>query len=92
LLCSHIYLTVKRKIRDNVQIVEMKEERIRLFSDRITTASDQFLIEEVLDMSYKSFSNKNGFLYLHTSRGVFAFMTAQQPNELLDYYRFLKHS
>lgn len=91
LLGSHLYLTVKRQIRDNEQIFEEKEELMRIYSDRITTASDRFLIEDVLDISFRSFSNNNGLLYLHTTRGVFSYRTSHQPEILIKIYNDLKN-
>jgi transposase-like protein len=90
LLCSHVYLTVKRKIKNNEQVYEEKEELIQLFTDQIKTASDLFLIEDVLDISYRSFSNEKGLLYLHTTRGVFSFITIHQPIKLITIYKELK--
>lgn len=90
MLGSHLYLTVKRKIKDNEQIFEEKEELLRIYTDRITTASDRFLIEDVLDISFRSFSNQNGLLYLHTTRGVYSYRTSQQPEKLMKIYNELK--
>ena len=44
MLCSHNYLKVDRRIKDNEQVYEEYEEKIRVYDDRITTASDIFFL------------------------------------------------
>lgn len=90
MLCSHSYLKVDRKIKDNEQIYEENEELIRVYDDRITTASDIFHIQDILDISFKNMSGKKGFLYLHTTRGVYSYFTNAKPDQLLRVYNEMR--
>ena len=90
LLCSHAYLIVTRKILNNEQIFEETEEFIKIFEDKLTTATEQFKLRDILDMSYKNSSGKNGFLYLHTTSGVYTYITSDQPDMLMKIYRELR--
>jgi hypothetical protein len=90
-LCSHIYLTVKRRIKNNEQIFEENEEIIKVFEDRITTASEDFKLHDILDISFKNMSGKKGFLYLHTTSGVYSYITNIEPVRLIEVYKELKN-
>ncbi|RSD25426.1 hypothetical protein [Mesobacillus subterraneus] len=90
MLCSHQYLRVKRKIEDNEQVYEEYEEEIQVYADRITTASDHFDIKDVLDITFKTMSGDRGFLYLHTTRGVYSYFTNANPEQLMEIYQKIK--
>jgi hypothetical protein len=81
---------VTRKISNNEQLFEENEELIKIYEDKLTTATEHFKLSDILDMSYKNFSGKNGFLYLHTTSGVYSYITSNQPDELIKIYRELK--
>jgi hypothetical protein len=89
-LCSHAYLIVTRKISNNEQIFEEDVKFIKIFEDKLTTATEHFKLCDILDMSYKNFSGENGFLYLHTTSGVYTYMTSNQPDMLMKIYRELR--
>lgn len=91
MLCSHNYLKVDRRIKDNEQVYQEYEEIIRVYDDRITTASDIFFIRDILDITFKKMSGMKGFLYLHTTRGVYSFFTNARPDRLIKVYKELKH-
>jgi hypothetical protein len=91
MLCSHRYLKVNRRIEDNKQIFEEKEQLITMFHDRITTASDTFYLSDILDITFRQMSGRKGFLYLHTNRGVFSFFTNVKPDVLIEVYREIKN-
>lgn len=91
MLCSHSYLKVDRRIEDNEQVYEENEQYIRMYHDRITTASDIFYLGDILDISFKKMSGMKGFLYLHTTRGVYSYFTHAKPDRLLKVYNEIKH-
>ena len=91
MLCSHRYLKVDRRIEDNEQVYEENEQLMVMYQDRITTASDVFYLQDVLDITFKKLSGMNGFLYLHTTRGVYSFFTNAKPDQLISIYKEIKH-
>lgn len=91
MLCSHRYLKVDRRIEDNEQVYEENEQFIEMYDDRITTASDVFYLRDVLDITFKKMSGRTGFLYLHTTRGVYSFFTNAKPDQLIMKYKEIKH-
>ncbi|MBM4762675.1 hypothetical protein [Bacillus sp. B15-48] len=91
MLISQPYIKVHRKIEDNVQQkVEITEELI-LYENKIISATDQFNLNEVLDVSFKSISSTNGFLYLHTIRGVYPYQIKTNPEEFIHMYEQVKN-
>lgn len=90
MLISHPYIKVHRKISDNVQHLIETEGQLTLYTDCIKSESDYFALNDVLDISFKFLSEDSGFLYLHTTRGVFSFHTKAIPHEFIDTYQNLK--
>lgn len=90
LIASQSYITVTRSIKWNKQHFITKEQFLHLYKDKIVTTTDQFLIEEVLDISYRSSSTEFGFLYLHTVKGLFPFRINTQPYYFINLYKDLK--
>ncbi|WP_423406814.1 hypothetical protein AABM38_13005 [Heyndrickxia sp. MSNUG] len=90
MLCSQIYLTVHRKIEGNEQKYEENKEVIRIYDDRITTASEHFQLRDILDISFRNISDAKGFLYLHTTRGLYSYVTDNEPQQLMRIFKELK--
>lgn len=90
MLCSHSYLRVDRRIVENEQVYEENEQFIRMYHDRVTTDSDIFYLQDILDITFKSMSGMKGFLYLHTTRGVYSYFTLMKPDHLLKVYKEIK--
>ncbi|WP_053363091.1 hypothetical protein [Bacillus sp. FJAT-27251] len=84
---SHPYIKISRNIKNNIQHCREFEEELVLSGKKITTASDHFHLDEILDMSYKPFSGNSGFLYLHTNRGLYSFHTRMHPHKFMQAYR-----
>jgi hypothetical protein len=90
-ITSQSYITVTRSIEWNKQNYITNEQFLHLYEDKIVTDLDQFFLEEVLDMSYRSSSNSEfGFLYLHTVKGLFPFRINTRPYYFIDQYKDLK--
>lgn len=92
LLSSQTYVIVKRALENNQQYSFEKEEEICLYEDRIVSASDNFYLDDVLDMSYKVMTSPAGMLYLHTNRGLFSYIVKSEPQHFIDTYKQLKGS
>ncbi len=90
MLISHPYIKILRKIADNVQHLNEKEVHLTLSLDGVKSETDYFLLSDVLDMSFRALSADSGFLYLHTTRGVFSYHTKSNPQEFIDTYKNLK--
>jgi hypothetical protein len=90
LIASQCYITVTRSIEWNKQHYITNEQFLHLYEDKIVTTTNEFLIEDVLDMSYRPSSTEFGFLYLHTVQGVFPFRIKTKPYYFIDLYRDLK--
>jgi len=75
---------------DNVQHLIETEEYLTLFYDSIESKTDYFQLHDILDISFKSLTSNSGFLYLHTTRGVFPFHTKSNPQEFIYTYQKLK--
>ena len=90
MIISHPYIIIKRKIHHNVQHLIEFEETLILHEDKVTSASDDFKLIEVLDMSFKSMSGGFGFLYLHTIRGLYSYHTKENPEKFINIYKHLK--
>lgn len=66
------------------------EYQITLYEDKVVTASHQFKLENVLDMSYKLFSNNDSLLYLHTNQGVFTYKLNDEPVDFVKCFKQIK--
>lgn len=85
LVAIHPYIQVVRKIEWNEQKFIETHHQLRLFHDRIITTDEEFMLEQVLDMSYRT-----NFLYLHTDRGLFSYNVKENPNHFIYSYKNLK--
>lgn len=81
LICSHPIFEKTRIIENNQQHYLEHEKSLKLFEGEIVAPNETFLLLDVRDVSYKSFSESYGFLYLHTSQGVRAYMVKEEPKE-----------
>ena len=90
MLCSQIYIKVNRTVKNNAQIIEESEELIEIFEDKLITATEYFDLKDILDISFKKISAKNGFLYLHTTSGVYSYVTKTNPHKLIKVFNDIK--
>lgn len=90
IITSQAYVKVRREIDWVKQSYTEITEQINLYENKVVTAADQFLIQDVYDMSYKSLSSQYGFLYLHTKRGVFSFTVKNDPRMFITEYKKLR--
>lgn len=85
-IASHPYYVVTRKIEWNEQKYIEKTHILRLFEDRILSTSDEFQIEQVYDVSYRT-----NFLYLHTNQGVFSYHVKESPTFFIEAFKKMKN-
>lgn len=90
LIHSQSYVTVSRKIDNNQQLYIRTLAHLHLYDDRIVTENQSFPLSNVFDISFKSFSSNNGFLYLHTNQGVFAYSVESNPGLLIQIFKNIK--
>lgn len=83
------YTVTHRFIHNFVQQYERQYYTLRLTETSITSHIRNFYFDELVDVSYKPFSNGQGFLYLHTDEGVFSFLISSNPTQFIESFRTL---
>ncbi|HHW37017.1 MAG TPA: hypothetical protein GXX18_07250 [Bacillales bacterium] len=91
LIYSQPYVRVIRRIDNNQQLYIQTLAYIHLYKDRIETEAQTFSLKNVFDMSFKSFSSNNGFLYLHTHQGVFTYIVESNPSKFIKVFKNIKY-
>ncbi|MFB1051600.1 hypothetical protein [Paraliobacillus sp. JSM ZJ581] len=89
-LATQTYIVVERKIEKNQQCIMQDEYTLTLHNHCIQSASQQFSIHNVYDITYRKV-NINYFLYLHTNKGVTTFQTIENPDAFVESFKKLKH-
>jgi len=86
-----IYTEVERKIDFYYQMQKIAtHHELTVTPKAVTTAKNEFTVNQVLDVSYKPFSSEAGILYLHTNQGVFPFNIHSNPQSFIDTFRSFK--
>lgn len=87
------YTMVSRTVDKLSKSDAVTQHQLTLTLVAIQSAERQFPFSKILDVSYKPFSNGNGFLYIHTDEGVFSFHTDEQPTSFIEAYKKItKHN
>lgn len=84
-IASHPYVVINRKIEWNEQKYIETQHKLRLFQDRILSSTNEFHLDHVYDISYRT-----NFLYLHTNQGVISYNTKEDPIEFIQLFKCLK--
>ncbi|WP_102347514.1 hypothetical protein [Bacillus sp. Marseille-P3661] len=90
IIFSQPFVKVLRTIENNQQHTIEQHKVMNLFEDKIIADSKLFYLKDVLDISYKAFSQDYGFLYLHTNQGLFSFVVRSEPHHFIKEYNRLK--
>jgi hypothetical protein len=90
ILANLPYIIITRSIENNIQFQREEEHAITLSSQRVCTSFDSFLLDEVLDISYRFFSKEMGFLYLHTTKGMHAYAVKTSPQSFIEIFKSIK--
>ncbi|WP_017755274.1 hypothetical protein [Calidifontibacillus oryziterrae] len=87
---SQPYKTVNRRIEGDQQLFTQMNDQLDLYNDRISTKDKHFLLKDIFDISFKSFSSNEGLLYLHTNQGVYSFSVKENPSSFITSFKSLK--
>lgn len=90
LISAVSYTVIERVIEASEQKYNEHLCRLNLYVDRIDTAIYSFALENVFDISCKSFSGKYAILYLHTNQGVWPFNIQTDPTSFINEYKRLR--
>lgn len=90
ILANLPYIKVTKVIKDNTQYHKEEEHNITLSSERVCTSFDSFLLNEVLDISYRFLSKDMGFLYLHTTKGMYSYTVKTSPQSFIDQFKHIR--
>ena len=90
ILANLPYIIITRSIENNIQFQREEEHEITLSSQQVCTSFDSFLLDEVLDISYRFFSKEMGFLYLHTTKGMHAYAVKTSPQPFIEKFKSIK--
>ncbi|WP_078594838.1 hypothetical protein [Evansella clarkii] len=81
------YVKVERFVNSIEQTNVEKEKTMELYEDKIVTALDEFKLKTVFDISYRTIKGEEGWLYLHTTKGVFPYIVKTDPYPFIEAFR-----
>ncbi|TFD99750.1 hypothetical protein [Jeotgalibacillus salarius] len=70
---------ITRKIEWEEQHIIEHESYLHLYPQKLTDASNEFHLNEILDLSYKESIKSFGLLYVHTTKGLFPYKVRENP-------------
>ncbi|WP_042221159.1 hypothetical protein [Oceanobacillus manasiensis] len=87
LLATQTYFKVERKVT-SIEQIDIEHERVlTLYDEKITTQNREFLMKDIMDMSYREIGDGGGLLYLHTSQGIYSYTVKESPMAFIEVYR-----
>jgi hypothetical protein len=87
-LAEQEYVKVERKVNSLEQVDVEHTRYLRLYTNKVTSYTREFPIQEVLDMSYRKIGGEGaGLLYLHTTRGVYSYTVKSTPMQFIDCFK-----
>ncbi|PZD96996.1 hypothetical protein DNH61_04940 [Paenibacillus sambharensis] len=87
-LAEQPYYKVKRVVTGLEQQNIVADRMMYLYVDKIVTQHRQFPIRDVFDMSYRRLGGgEGGFLYLHTSKGVYSYTVHEDPQPFIRIFK-----
>lgn len=84
------YVIIERAVVHQMQTAIVHEHELRLFATKITSVHREFAVQNVYDMSFRTISGEEGFLYFHTNQGVCSFMVRTHPGPFIEAYKHLR--
>ncbi|GEK33378.1 hypothetical protein [Kurthia sibirica] len=87
LIAQHPYIKVEKKVEGLSQVVIEIDRVIYLYQDKVVTQHREFPIQIVRDFSFREIANEGGMLYLHSTRGVFAYTVKTSPEAFISAYK-----
>ncbi|MDN7246818.1 hypothetical protein [Planococcus shenhongbingii] len=92
LLSSITYIDTERSIEaGEIKLIHTKYD-LHLYEDTLVAFTTHYHLENVWDISYKSFSEDANLLYLHTHRGVVTYKVYEDPGRFVTTFKKLKNA
>lgn len=90
IICKIQYTISEKKVGWYDQTYTKTNHHVVLCTEYIETAEKSFRLNDVLDVSYRPFSDGSGLFYLHTIQGVFAYTIVEDPSPFIHMYQKIK--
>src|SRR5690625_940355 len=92
-LATQTYIKIKREVLSTEQNQIEEKRTIFMYPDKIVTKHHEFLMKDVLDISYRKIESGGnlGILYIHTIGGLYPYTTKSSPNEFIDAFKMQKN-
>lgn len=90
IIATQPYIKITREIEFNQQCYKEEERKLLLYENVVVSSSHTFTLPDVLDISFKKVSTNDGFLYLHTTEGIFPYYTKEDPSIFIKEFKKLK--
>ncbi|TGB05344.1 hypothetical protein [Halobacillus salinus] len=81
MISSQPIIQKKRTIENNRQHYIEEHLSLQLYEHIVRTPSEDIPLQNLFDVSHRTLSGDQGFLYLHTNSGVRTFLVNQSPEE-----------
>jgi len=88
-LAAQPYSKIIREVTSIEQKDTKQKRTLYLYPDKVVSQHREFPIENVIDMSYRSFGKDNGLLYVHTKSGLFTYTVTTSTKEFIKAYKEL---
>lgn len=91
-LSSITYINTERSIEAGEMKLIHLEHHLHLYEDTLVASTTKYSLENIWDISYKSFSEEANLLYLHTHRGVVTYKVYEDPGQFVATFKKLKNA
>lgn len=92
LLAKQPYIKVQREVT-SIEQKDIEHKRIiYLYEDKIVTEHREFLIGNIVDISYRKFGDGAGLLYIHTRSGLFTYTVKTSTEEFIRAFHKLREN
>lgn len=92
LLAKQPYIKIQREVT-SIQQKDIEHNRIiYLYDDKIVTEHREFLIQHVIEISYRKFGSEAGLLYIHTESGLYTYTVKTSTEEFIRAFHKLRET
>lgn len=92
LLSTITYVNTERSIEAGELKIITSEFDLHLYEDALVSSSTTLHLNNVWDISYKTFSDDANLLYLHTHRGVVTYNVPNDPQTFVTVFKKIKNA
>lgn len=92
LLSTITYVNTERSIEAGELKIITSEFDLHLYEDVLVSPTATLNLNNVWDISYKSFSYDANLLYLHTHRGVVTYKVPNDPGTFVTVFKKIKNA